>query len=67
MRFAIARWVMHHRVIVLLLFVAATAFFMTGLKHVEIRTVFNDLLPANDPYVQVYFCLLYTSDAADEN
>jgi predicted RND superfamily exporter protein len=55
MRFAIARWVMHHRVIILLLFVAATAFFMTGLKNVEIRTVFNDLLPANDPYVQVYF------------
>ena len=55
MRFAIARWVMHHRVLVLLLFVAATAFFMTGLKNVEIRTVFNDLLPANDPYVQVYF------------
>ncbi len=55
MRFAIARWVMHHRVLVVLLFVAATAFFMTGLKNVEIRTVFNDLLPANDPYVQVYF------------
>ncbi len=55
MRFTIARWVMQHRVLVLLLFVAATAYFMAGLKSVEIRTVFNDLLPANDPYVQVYF------------
>ena len=55
MRFAIARWVMQHRVLVLALFVAASAWFATGLPNVDIRTVFNDLLPADDPYVQVYF------------
>ena len=36
-------------------FIAVTLGFLTGFPHVQIRTVFNDLLPKDDPYVQVYF------------
>jgi uncharacterized protein len=55
MRFTLARWIMRYRVVVSLLFVVITGFFMTGFQYVDIRTVFNDLLPKDDPYVQVYF------------
>lgn len=55
MRFAIAHWVMKHRALVSVVFVAITAYFTTGFQYVDIRTVFNDLLPKDDPYVQVYF------------
>ena len=55
MRFSIARWVMHYRVAVSVAFVLVTCFFMTGFPSVDVRTVFNDLLPKDDPYVQVYF------------
>ena len=55
MRFRIAKWVMNHRFAVSIAFVIVTAFFMTGLPQVNIRTVFNDLLPRDDPFVQVYF------------
>ncbi len=55
MRFVIARWVMQYRAAVSVAFVAVTLFFMTGFPNVDIRTVFNDLLPVDDPYVQVYF------------
>lgn len=36
------------------MFVAVTLFFAAGLPRVELKTVFSDLLPADDPYVQVY-------------
>ncbi len=55
MRFTIARWVMRYRAGVSVAFVLVTLFFMTGFPKVNIRTVFNDLLPKDDPYVQVYF------------
>ncbi len=55
MRFHIARWVMQHRAAVSVAFVLVTGFFMTGFPNVDIRTVFNDLLPEDDPYVQIYF------------
>lgn len=55
MRFTIARWVMRYRALVSIAFVVVTLFFMTGFPNVDIRTVFNDLLPKDDPYVQVYF------------
>lgn len=38
----------------LLLFAAITAGFAVGLPQVEIRTIFNDLLPTDDPLVDVY-------------
>ena len=46
---------MKYRVAVSVAFVLVTMYFMTGFKYVDIRTVFNDLLPKDDPYVQVYF------------
>ncbi len=55
MRFRIAHWVMKYRVAVSALFLLITAFFVTGLSKVDIRTVFNDLLPVDDPFVEVYF------------
>ncbi len=55
MRFRIAHWIMKYRAAVSVAFVLITAFFTTGFPNVNIRTVFNDLLPKDDPYVQVYF------------
>jgi predicted RND superfamily exporter protein len=46
---------MKYRAAVSIAFVLVTGFFMTGFPHVDIRTVFNDLLPKDDPYVQIYF------------
>ena len=55
MRFHIARWVMQHRASVGVAFIVVTLAFMAGIQHVNIRTIFNDLLPRDDPFVQVYF------------
>ena len=55
MRFRLAHLVMKYRALVSIAFVVITLFFMTGIDKVDIRTVFNDLLPQDDPYVQVYF------------
>ena len=55
MSFRIAYWIMKYRAAVSVAFVPITLFFMTGFSNVDIRTVFNDLLPKDDPYVQVYF------------
>ncbi|MEM7465906.1 MAG: MMPL family transporter [Pseudomonadota bacterium] len=54
-RFRLAHWIMRNRGLVSILFVVATLVFMKGLPNVEIRTVFNDLLPQDDPFVQVFF------------
>lgn len=45
---------MHHRVASLLVIAAITLFFAAGLRHVELRTIFSDLLPKNHPFVQTY-------------
>lgn len=55
MRFRLARWIMQHRGIVSIGFLLITLAFAGGFRHVDIRTVFNDLLPVDDPFVQVYF------------
>ncbi|TDJ63173.1 MAG: RND transporter [Proteobacteria bacterium] len=55
MRFIIARWVMQYRIAVSIAFILVTLFFLTGFPNINIRTVFNDLLPKDDPFVQVYF------------
>lgn len=55
MRFRLARFIMAHRGAVALAFALVTAAFMAGIPRVEIRTIFNDLLPTDDPFVQVYF------------
>ena len=51
-RFAI--WVLAHRKFSFVLFGALTLFFAAGLPRVQLKTIFNDLLPQNDPFVQVY-------------
>ena len=45
---------MHHRVVSLVIIAAITLFFAAGLRHVELRTIFSDLLPKNHPFVQTY-------------
>ncbi|MEM8489507.1 MAG: MMPL family transporter [Pseudomonadota bacterium] len=46
--------IVRHRATVLTLLIAATLFFAAGLRHVELKTIFTDLLPKQHPYVQVY-------------
>ena len=55
MRFRLARWIMRHRLAVSIAFLLVTLGAMAGFPGVEIRTIFNDLLPKDDPYVQVFF------------
>lgn len=55
MRFRLAKWIMDRRGSVGIAFILVTLAFMAGLPHVQIRTVFKDLLPKNDPFVQVYY------------
>ena len=50
----IAKWVIDQRVFVAVMFVAITIFFAFGLRDVQFRTVFSDLLPKDDPFVQVF-------------
>jgi predicted RND superfamily exporter protein len=38
----------------LLVIGAITLFFAAGLRHVELRTIFSDLLPKSHPFVQTY-------------
>ncbi len=55
MRFRLARWIMRHRLGVSIAFVLVTLGATAGFPGVEIRTIFNDLLPKDDPFVQVFF------------
>ncbi len=55
MRFKIAHLVMKYRVPVCGLFLLITVGMCMGIPKVEIRTIFNDLLPINDPFVQIFF------------
>lgn len=54
LEFRFARWVLKHRYPAAVFFVVVTAFFAAGLPRVELRTVFSDLLPLDDPFVQTY-------------
>ncbi|HKY93549.1 MAG TPA: MMPL family transporter [Nevskiaceae bacterium] len=54
LRFRIARWVVHHRAVSLVFFALVTAFFAAGLPRVQLQTIFSDLLPKDDPFVQVF-------------
>jgi predicted RND superfamily exporter protein len=55
MRFRLARWIMDRRGAVGIAFIVITLGFMAGFPRVQIRTVFKDLLPKDDPFVQVYY------------
>src|SRR5690348_6049148 len=54
LRFRIARWVIKNRKIAWGVFIAITAFFAAGLPHVQLKTIFSDLLPKDDPFVKVF-------------
>ena len=54
LRYRIARWVLAHRKFAWAAFILITAFFAAGLPKVQLQTVFSDLLPSNDPFVQVF-------------
>ena len=54
LRFRIAKWVMKHRGLSALVFVLITIFFAVGLRDVRLQTIFSDLLPKDDPFVQVF-------------
>ena len=54
-RFRFARWVMRYRAAALVLFAAITVFFLFGFSDVVLRTVFKNMLPKDDPFVQVYY------------
>ena len=55
MRFRLAAWIMRHRASVGVAFLLVTIGMAAGFPHVQIRTIFNDLLPLDDPYVKVFF------------
>lgn len=50
----VASWLIRRRATFLAIIVAVTAFFAYGLKDTRIATIFSDLLPSNDPFVQAY-------------
>ncbi len=54
LRYRLATRVMRHRRLSALAFVLITLFFAAGLPRVQLKTIFSDLLPADDPFVQVY-------------
>ena len=54
-RFRLARWVMDHRLAVSVAFLLVTIFFLFGFPNVVVKTIFKNLLPKDDPFVQVYF------------
>src|SRR5882757_5229205 len=54
-RFRLAKWIMDRRGAVLIAFIVVTLGFAAGFPRVQIRTVFKDLLPKDDPFVQVYY------------
>jgi predicted RND superfamily exporter protein len=54
MNFRLAHWIMARRGAVGIAFVILTLAFMGGLPTVQIKTVFKDLLPMDDPFVKLY-------------
>jgi uncharacterized protein len=54
-RFRFARWVMDHRLAMSGVFALITIFFLFGFPHVQLKTVFKNMLPTDDPFVQVYY------------
>src|SRR3546814_18733127 len=53
-RFRFAALVMRHRGLTWLIFAVITAFFAVGIRNVQLKTIFSDLLPQDDPFVQVF-------------
>ncbi|GAC1623465.1 MAG: MMPL family transporter [Nevskia sp.] len=54
LRLRFARWMLSNRKLSFAVFGLITLFFAAGLPKVHLRTIFSDLLPTDDPFVQVY-------------
>jgi len=54
LRHRLASWTIVNRHWVGAAFIALTTFFAIGIARVDIRTIFADLLPTDDPFVQAY-------------
>ncbi|MFZ5609625.1 MAG: efflux RND transporter permease subunit [Pseudomonadota bacterium] len=54
MAYRLARILLLHRWLSLTIIGVITALFAMGLRGVELRTIFSDLLPADHPFVQTY-------------
>jgi len=50
----LASLLMRNTLVSFLVLGAITVFFAIGLKHVELRTIFSDLLPKNHPFVETF-------------
>ncbi len=53
-RYRFARWLIANRAFMAGGFIVVTLAFAAGIPRVDIRTVFSDLLPKDDPFVQVF-------------
>lgn len=53
-RYRLSKYVMRHRGVSMLILLAMTVFFAVGIKNVELKTIFSDLLPSTHPFVQTY-------------
>jgi predicted RND superfamily exporter protein len=54
LRLRFAHWILRHRRAALAAFALVTVFFACALPRVQLRTIFSDLLPQDDPFVQVF-------------
>lgn len=54
LRYHFAEWVIDHRRLAYVVFVLVTVFFALGIPKVKLQTIFSDLLPTDDPFVQIY-------------
>ena len=54
LRLRLAHWILDHRRAALAVFALITVFFACALPRVQLRTIFSDLLPQDDPFVQVF-------------
>lgn len=54
LRARLSRLVLRNRAISAVLFLAVTLFFAMGIPSVELKTIFSDLLPEDDPFIHVF-------------
>jgi len=50
----IASWILTHRVLVMGIIAVLTLFFVWEMRKVEVKTIFQDLLPESHPYIKVH-------------
>ena len=50
----IASWILTHRLIVMGIIAVFTLFFAWEIRNVEVKTIFQDLLPQSHPYIKIH-------------